>query len=143
MNLMFNVIQEFLTIFICVFSKENNESDKIFGNISFVEMKFSKSISYLTNMCWTGQGPMLVAFVSSFLVGCNLWFGTQSLSVSNGMDGEVVMHCAHLLLFCNLITKRVFASDKSQESLLTSLLLLHYKIKCTPFAIIIYPNTFA
>jgi len=48
---MLNVIQEFFTIFICVFSKENNESDKIFGNISFVEMKFSKSINYLTNMC--------------------------------------------------------------------------------------------
>ncbi len=33
--------------------KENKESNKIFKNISFVEMKSSKSIHYLTNI---GQG---------------------------------------------------------------------------------------
>jgi hypothetical protein len=33
------------------FLQENNESDKIFGNRSFVEMKFSKLINYSTNMC--------------------------------------------------------------------------------------------
>jgi hypothetical protein len=53
------------------FLKENNESDKLFGNKSFVDMKFSKLILFNKHVL-TGQGPMVVAFVSSFLVGCNL-----------------------------------------------------------------------
>lgn len=37
--------------------KENKESDKIFRNISDVEMEFSKLIiMYQTNMCESGQG---------------------------------------------------------------------------------------
>ncbi len=33
------------------FVNENKESDRIFENISFVEMESSKLINYLTNMC--------------------------------------------------------------------------------------------
>jgi len=32
-------------------------------NISFVEMKVSKLINYLTDMCWNGQGTMVVFIV--------------------------------------------------------------------------------
>jgi len=38
------------------FVNENKESDRIFENISFVEMESSKLINYLTNMCWSDQG---------------------------------------------------------------------------------------
>jgi len=37
----------------------NKKSDRIFENISFVEMESSKLINYLTNMCWSDQGTTL------------------------------------------------------------------------------------
>jgi hypothetical protein len=32
----------------------------MFTNISFVEIIFSKLINYSTNMCWNGQGIMVL-----------------------------------------------------------------------------------
>jgi hypothetical protein len=37
-------------------------------NIPFVEMKISKLINYLTDMCWNGQGTMVSTFANYIYV---------------------------------------------------------------------------
>jgi hypothetical protein len=45
------------------FLKENKESDKTFGNFSFIEMESSELRNYLTNMYQSGQGTTIVSFL--------------------------------------------------------------------------------
>jgi hypothetical protein len=46
-----------------IFLKEKKESDRIFENISYIKMESSKLIDYLTNMCRTEQGTMVVSYL--------------------------------------------------------------------------------
>jgi hypothetical protein len=54
------IFKIYFLIFFKKILKENIESDGIFENISFVEMESSKLINYLTNMCPSDLGTIIL-----------------------------------------------------------------------------------